>query len=137
MVNVPGPTSFEFLRTVNGRVFNTYQDACHELKLLKDNNHWDLTLADAALTLTPNSIRQFAIILTTCNPAESSTLWDKYKNYMTEDVLHQVKQTNQCSNIDFTQQMYNEALILIEGLCILISNLPLNHYSIFTCSLGH
>ncbi|CAI6359502.1 unnamed protein product [Macrosiphum euphorbiae] len=56
LVNVPGPTSFEFLRTVNGRVFNTYQDASHELKLLKDDNHWDLTLADAALTSTPNSI---------------------------------------------------------------------------------
>lgn len=27
-VNVPGPTSFEFLRTVNGQVFNTYEDAC-------------------------------------------------------------------------------------------------------------
>jgi hypothetical protein len=85
------------------------------------------------LTSTPNSIRQlFAIILTTCNPAESSTLWKKYKNYMTEDVLYRVKQTNQCLNMDFTQQMYNEALILIEDLCILISNLQSNHYSMPT-----
>jgi hypothetical protein len=53
----------------------------------------------------------------------------KFKNYMTEDVLHRFKQTNQYSNMDFTQQMYNEALILTEDLCILISNLPLNHYS--------
>ncbi|XP_055910582.1 uncharacterized protein LOC129944943 [Eupeodes corollae] len=35
---------------VNGRVFSTYQDACRELQLLEDENHWDLTLADAALT---------------------------------------------------------------------------------------
>lgn len=39
LVNVPGTTSFEFLRTVNGRVFNTYQDACRELQLLEDDNH--------------------------------------------------------------------------------------------------
>ncbi|CAH2240058.1 jg7401 [Pararge aegeria aegeria] len=44
LVNVPGPTSFEFLRTVNGRVFNKYQDACRELQLLEDDNYWDLRL---------------------------------------------------------------------------------------------
>ena len=129
LVNVPGPTSFEFLRTVNGQVFNTYQEACRELQLLEDDNHWDLTLADAALTSMPNSIRQlFAIILTTCYPTQSSTLWEKYKNYMTEDILHRVKQTNQCLNMDFTPEMYNEALVLIEDLCVSISNLPLNHF---------
>ncbi|XP_015189329.1 PREDICTED: centromere-associated protein E-like isoform X6 [Polistes dominula] len=31
---IPGPTSFEYLRTINGKVFSTYQDACRELKLL-------------------------------------------------------------------------------------------------------
>lgn len=129
LVNIPGPTSFEYLRTVNDRVFNTYQDACCELQLLEADNHWDLTLADAALTSTPNNIRQlFAIILTTCFPTQSSTLWEKYKNYMTEDILHRIRRTNQCSNLDFTPDMYNEALVLIEDLCILISNLPLSHY---------
>ncbi|CAB3241119.1 unnamed protein product [Arctia plantaginis] len=129
LVNVPGPTSFEFLRTVNGRVFNTYQDACRELQLLEDDNHWDLTLADAALTSTPNNIRQlFALILTTCYPSQAQTLWEKYKNCMTEDILHRIRQTNQCQNIDYTPEMYNEALVLIEDLCVLISNLPLNHY---------
>ncbi|GFX74603.1 ATP-dependent DNA helicase [Trichonephila clavipes] len=129
LVNVPGPTSFEFLRTVNGRVFNTYQDACRELQLLEDDNHWDLTLADAALTSTPNNIRQlFAIILTTCYPSQAQTLWEKYKNCMTEEILHRIRQTNQSQNIDYTPEMYNEALVLIEDLCVLISNLPLNHY---------
>ncbi|GFW34469.1 uncharacterized protein TNCV_500871 [Trichonephila clavipes] len=129
LVNVPGPTSFEFLRTVNGRVFNTYQDACRELQLLEDDNHWDLTLADAALTSTPNNIRQlFAIILTTCYPSQAQTLWEKYKNCMTEDILHRIRQTNQSQNIDYIPEMYNEALVLIEDLCVLISNLPLNHY---------
>ncbi|GFQ84634.1 uncharacterized protein TNCT_429421 [Trichonephila clavata] len=129
LVNVPGPTSFKFLRTINGQVFNTYQDACKELQLLEGDNHWDITLAESALTSIPHVIRQlFAIILTTCYPTQSSSLWGKYKNYMTEDILHRVKQTNQSSNIDYIPEMYNEALVLIEDLCILISNLPLNHY---------
>ncbi|CAD7003436.1 unnamed protein product, partial [Ceratitis capitata] len=34
--------------------------------ILEDDNHWDLTLANAALTSTSNNIRQtFAIILLT------------------------------------------------------------------------
>ncbi|XP_054719193.1 uncharacterized protein LOC129228538 [Uloborus diversus] len=113
----------------NGQVFNTYQDACRELQLLEADNHWDLTLADAALTSTPNNIRQlFAIILTTCYPTQPLALWEKYKNYMTEDILHRVKQIKQCPNLEFTPYMYNEALVLIEDLCILISHLPLSHY---------
>ncbi|GBP44266.1 hypothetical protein EVAR_22150_1 [Eumeta japonica] len=57
---------------VNGRVFNTYQDACRELQLLGDDSHWNLALADAALMSSPSVIRQlFAIILTTCFPAQS------------------------------------------------------------------
>lgn len=120
---------FEFLQTVNGRVFNTYQDACRELQLLEDDNHWDLRLADAVLTSKPNNIRQlFAIILTTCYLSQAQTLWEKYKNCMTEDTLHRIRQTDQCQNIDYTPEMYNEALVLIEDLCVLISNLPLNHY---------
>lgn len=42
--------------TGHGRVFNTYQDACRELQLLEDDNHWDLTLADAAVTSTPSVV---------------------------------------------------------------------------------
>ncbi|XP_044591741.1 ATP-dependent DNA helicase pif1-like [Cotesia glomerata] len=77
----------------------------------------------------PNNIRQlFAIILTTCYPSQAQTLWEKYKNCMTEDILHRIRQTDQCQNIDYTPEMYNEALVLIEDLCVLISNLPLNHY---------
>ena len=82
---------FRILRRVNGRVFNNYQDACRELQLLQEDNHWDLTLADAALVSTANSIlRLFAIILT-CYPTQLSTLWEKYKNYMTTYLLHRVQ----------------------------------------------
>ncbi|XP_036317401.1 uncharacterized protein LOC118732375, partial [Rhagoletis pomonella] len=105
LVNVPGPTSFEFLRTVNG------QDSCRELQLLEADYHWDLSLADAAFASTPNSIRQlFEIILTTCYPTQSSALWGKYKNYMAEDILRRIRHTNQDPNIDYTPEIYNEAL---------------------------
>ncbi|XP_055918443.1 uncharacterized protein LOC129950537 [Eupeodes corollae] len=101
------PKQRECFFLLNGRVFSTYQDACRELQLLEDDNYWDLTLADAALTSSPSFIRQlFAIILTTCFPTQSSILWEKYKNYMTEDILYQLKQTNQCPKLDSSPNMY-------------------------------
>ncbi|XP_049308722.1 uncharacterized protein LOC125777666 [Bactrocera dorsalis] len=123
---IPGPTSFQSLRTVNSSVCNTFFDACRELRLLEDDNHWDLTLADAALSSSPHQIRQlFPIILTTCFPSEASALWNKYKDSMSEDILYRIRITNQNVNIEFSAEIYNEALIFIEDFCILISNTPL------------
>lgn len=36
---VPGPTSFKYLKTVNGVVCDTYQMACLRLGLLEDDDH--------------------------------------------------------------------------------------------------
>jgi len=57
LVNVPGPTSFKYLQTVNVRIlYDTYHDAYHELHALEDDNHRDTTLADAALSSSPHKI---------------------------------------------------------------------------------
>ena len=47
---------------------------------------------------------------------------------MSEDILHRIKIADQDPNFDFSAQMYNEALIKIEDICILISNMPLIHF---------
>ena len=133
LVNVLGPTSFQYLRTVNGILCVTYYDACRELHLLEDDNHWDLTLADAVLSSSPNQIRQlFAILLTTCFPSQASVLWDKYKESMSDDILHRIRTADQDPNIDFSPEIYNEALIKLEDICILISNMPLIHFGMPT-----
>ncbi|XP_026471387.1 uncharacterized protein LOC113375666 [Ctenocephalides felis] len=89
LINVIGPTSFQNLRTVNGILYETFYDACRELHLLKNDNQWDMTLADAALISSAHQIRQlFAIILTTCFPSDASALWNTHKDSMSEDNLH-------------------------------------------------
>lgn len=128
LVNVPGPTSFQYLRRVNGILYDTFFDACRELDLMEDDNHWDLTLTDAALSSSPQQIRQLFAILLTCFPSEASALWDKYKDSMSEDILHRIRIPHQDHNIDFSQEIYNEASIKIEDICILISNMPLIHF---------
>ena len=36
LVNVPEPTSFQFLRNVDGELYATYREACQHLHLLED-----------------------------------------------------------------------------------------------------
>ncbi|GFX56830.1 ATP-dependent DNA helicase [Trichonephila clavipes] len=89
LINIRGPISFQDLRTVNGQLCATYRQACQELNLLENDAHWDTELADASNTAQPQKIRTlFAIILTNCFPSNPKDLWEKYKDYMSDDILH-------------------------------------------------
>lgn len=91
-----------------------------------DDAHWDTTLADAALTARPPQIRAlFAIVLTTCFPATPHRLWEKYKDSMSEDILHASRIRLQNPDAPFSDAIYNDALIQIEDICMLINNVPL------------
>ncbi|GFV75175.1 ATP-dependent DNA helicase [Trichonephila clavipes] len=119
LINIRGPISFQDLRTVNGQLCATYRQACQELNLLENDAHWDTALADASNTARPQQIRTlFAIILTTCFPSNPKDLWEKCKDYMSEDILHRLRAANQNPDIQFTPNVYNEALILIEDICL-------------------
>ncbi|UYV77690.1 hypothetical protein LAZ67_15001947 [Cordylochernes scorpioides] len=123
LINVRGPTSFQALKTVNGHVCATFREACQKLDLLENDAHWDISLTDASNTAQPQQIRTlFSIILTTCFPANPKDLWEKYKDYMSEDILHRMRRINANPNIQFTSNIYNEALILIEDGCLTIAN---------------
>ncbi|GFT09255.1 ATP-dependent DNA helicase [Trichonephila clavipes] len=123
LINIRGPISFQDLRTVNGQLCATYRQACQELNLLENDAHWDTALADASNTARPQQIRTlFAIILTTCFPFNPKDLWEKYKDYMSEDILHRLRAANQNPDIQFTPNVYNETLILIEDICLTIAN---------------
>ena len=72
--NVRGPTSFKYLKTVDGEECETYHMACLKLGLLEEDCHWDKTLEDAQGTMMPRQMRDlFAILLSACelsNPKE-------------------------------------------------------------------
>ncbi|XP_044575241.1 uncharacterized protein LOC123259044 [Cotesia glomerata] len=137
LVNVTGPLSFQDIRKVNGQQYTTYKDACLALGLLEDDNQWECMLAEAALNCTAIQIRLlFAIVLTTCFPARAEILWDNHKDSMTDDILHQHRTRCNDLAITFSDDMYNEALIAIEDLCIIIANLPLSHFGMNSPNRG-
>ena len=112
---VRGPTSFESLRTVEGRVYDTYRETCLKLGLLEDDNQWDLTIAEASVSQTPKTLRElFAIIIVNCAVSNPAALWTKYRNEMSEDFKYQAQLRFPERVIEFDDNIYNEALISIE-----------------------
>ncbi|XP_043262456.1 uncharacterized protein LOC122403167 [Colletes gigas] len=119
LINVHGPTSFNYLRTLDGQLCATYREACQKLGLLQHDTHWENTLTDASVSAYPQQIRiLFSIIISTCNPANPSALWMKFRDYMTEDILHRIRTLNNNAQLNYTEEMYNEALILTEDMCL-------------------
>lgn len=133
LITVRGPTSFQELKTVNGHLCASFREACQRLQLLEDDSHWDNTLADATITAHPHQIRTlFAIIVSTCTPTNPLELWRKYRDSMTEDILHRMRTTTANVELMITQEMYNEALIKIEDICLMINNTPLTQLGMLT-----
>lgn len=123
LIYVKGPTSFSHLRTVDGEECQTYREACQRLQLLETDQHWETTLMDASASCHPRQMRTlFAIILTTCSPSNPKHIWEKFKEGLSEDILHHVRTVSRDNTILFSHNIFNEALIKIEDICLAINN---------------
>lgn len=71
----------------------------------------------------PHQIRTlFSIIISTFFPSNPLELWNKYRDYITEDILHRMRRNTSNPELLITLEMYNEALVMIEDLCLTIAN---------------
>jgi hypothetical protein len=72
--------------------------------LLENDQHWDTTMSEASLSCCPAQLRGlFAIILTTCGLSNPKTLWDKYKESISEDVLQESRRENPKMGLKFIE----------------------------------
>ena len=109
--HVRGPTSFQDLKTVNGQLCETFQEACVRHGLVEDDAHWSSTLDDAATFVSPHRMRNlFAIMLVLCGIGQPLKLWDSYKEHLSEDVLHQARKAHRSQEVEFNDDIFNEAL---------------------------
>ena len=53
LLHVPGATSFEDLRTVEGCLYDTFKEAAQKHGLFNDQTTWDQTLNEAAFMKMP------------------------------------------------------------------------------------
>ncbi|XP_008187933.1 uncharacterized protein LOC103310671 [Acyrthosiphon pisum] len=78
--HVQCPTSFDFLKTLDGDLHPTFKSAFKALGLLEEDNQWKYTLVDASFSQSSEQISDlFAIILGFCYPSDPCILWETFK----------------------------------------------------------
>ena len=84
--HVAGATSFECLRTMDGKILLTFHEAVERRGLIKEDNTLNESLVEATGWMMPYALRRlFAIILVFCKPSDVFGLWEKHKEAMSED----------------------------------------------------
>jgi primosomal protein N' len=84
--HVAGATSFECLRTVDGKILPTFREAAERRGLIEENNTLNESLAEATGWMMPYVLRRlFATILVFCEPNDVFGLWEKQKEAMSQD----------------------------------------------------
>ena len=86
LLEVPSPTCYQDLRTVNGAVHATYEDACRARGMLTDDKTWNLTMDEAELMYSPQQVRSvFAQILAYGEISNPLELYLNHIRQMSED----------------------------------------------------
>ena len=115
---VKGPTSFKDLKTVQGEECITYKKACQLLNLLEDDNHWELTLNEAALIKSPYKLRTlFAMMICYCEISDIPRLWINNRESMAEDIAFRLNNNSEGEQTD-REYIYNKALMLIQNIVL-------------------
>nr|XP_018911732.1 PREDICTED: uncharacterized protein LOC109040297 [Bemisia tabaci] len=129
--HIRGPTSFQALRTVNGVQYETYQSACNALGLLEDDSNWDHTLAEAKLCDSPSQMRNlFSTLLVFCGLSDPMFLWNKYKESLSEDIMHGHQRLFNSAVPIFSRWVENECLKKLEEIVLSVGGQPLSSYGL-------
>jgi hypothetical protein len=84
---VRGATSYEHLRTVDGRKHDTFKDACIAMGLLVDDNEWDQALEEVGVWSSERQLRDmFASMLMFCEVTNPRQLWDAHWESLSDDI---------------------------------------------------
>ncbi|PAA84583.1 hypothetical protein BOX15_Mlig017082g4 [Macrostomum lignano] len=131
--NVVGPLSFQHIKTVEGQICLTYQEACHRMGLLEDDAQWRSTMQEASVVRSAGQMRDlFAILIATCGLSNPLQLWEDFKEDMAEDILHRARQLLQEQELPFTEAVFNEALLRIEDKVLELTDRPLHIFGLPT-----
>jgi len=104
---VKGATSYEHLRTVDGREHDTFKDACIAMGLLVEDNEWHQALKEAGVWALGRQLRDmFASMLMFCEVMNSKQLWDAHWESLSDDI----ETMTRCKCADPTVTLSEDAL---------------------------
>ncbi|KAL8099136.1 hypothetical protein AgCh_031714 [Apium graveolens] len=96
---VRGPTSFNFLKTVDGVLYNTFKEACLKRGFLAEDNEWNEVLEERSKCGFPPQIRElFVQIMTNFQVIDLGNLWNIHWKHMGDDII--MKQRKLSGNSD-------------------------------------
>ncbi|OBZ81223.1 hypothetical protein A0J61_10728, partial [Choanephora cucurbitarum] len=121
LYHIPGTQCFADMRTVDGTVYPTYQQAAEALGLLESDNQWEQCMAEAAVFRSAHSLRNhFCTILAFCFPTNPFALFSKFKDEMSDDYLLklQINESIDSALVDIVKVSHDHCLFdLNETLC--------------------
>ncbi|KMQ86402.1 hypothetical protein RF55_14615, partial [Lasius niger] len=89
LLHMTGAKCFEDLRNVNGVLYETFKDAAIAKNLVEADDLWGKTLEEARESNMPTQLRElFAYICIFGTPTDVLSIWNKYKEFMIEDFVH-------------------------------------------------
>jgi hypothetical protein len=84
-----GCTSFESIKTVNGKICNTFQEACSELLLLKDDQEFKDALAETYETASGGQMRSmFVRMLNMHTMSNDLDVWNCTWKLLSDGILY-------------------------------------------------
>ena len=113
LTTVRGAVSLEDIKTEDGFICTTFKKTCQLLNLLEDDEHWQKTIEEAAISKSPNKIRTlFPMMICHCEISDIPALWMVNRECMSEDILHRYRRDNEEQN--YTEEIFTTALQLLQ-----------------------
>jgi hypothetical protein len=91
LMRVPGATSYEYLRTVEGTIHPTFQAACIALGLVEDDNEWVSCFTEASNWASGSALRALFVSALQFNLSNANALWERFKTDICSDLLHRIR----------------------------------------------
>ena len=115
LLTVKGVKSFENLRTVNDKIYNTFVATCVALGLIDDDDEYVRAMNEAEMWMMPRQLRRMFIrILIHCQPLHPKNLWEEFKDAMSQDFARHMERP-QAHRKAYIQV---NTMLLSEGLCL-------------------
>ncbi|CAN0924939.1 ATP-dependent DNA helicase PIF4 [Linum grandiflorum] len=94
LTKIPGAMSFNDLRTVNGTLYNDYQQACQALGLLATDDEWNEVMTEVShWGMAPLIRTTFVSLLMFRHVTSPTKLFDQWWPSMADDFRHRLGQT--------------------------------------------
>jgi len=103
---IKGAKSYSDLRTIEGHLYPTFQDACQALGLLGDDREWSYAITDASHWALPHQLRElFVTILIFCHVANPLNLFEEHMCVMGQDALRHMYRGTAHMDLSMTSLM--------------------------------